>query len=636
MFSNTRISRSAAVALRALIVLLVASVIGCSITPGYQRIPPETMQTAGEPSADARLRFDTPVALTQAAWKNDLLYVRFTDGHQFYEARVSARDQINLSIHQEWFPVYQVQRLTDETYQAGIQGALPIRHLDKTHWDALASRIADAFVKPIPPGKGILINIRDQEHFIYRRPDGSLAECPLMEKPADIDLVANHRLEALVTPIFDCLDDYLQSIGEKDPYLVFETGETGPYARPFVFVDRNEKRSHYLSLEPYTFGSMPSMPVASTAKAGWHLVRSYLFELFNRPVSSLSRLGFYLVDTAWDATRGIWTSSFRFPRIETGAIPALSRETVMDRDEWEADLDRIVGRDTRTHGRVEMLVGGDQFFPRLVDAIIGARQSVKVRTYIFDRDDYAVNLADLLKQRSFDINVQVMLDGLGTLMAQSKAAGSMPPDHQAPLGITLYLTDQSKVRLISLTNPWFAGDHTKTTIIDSRQAFIGGMNIGREYRWEWHDLMMVVDGPAVSVIEREFDKTWAHAQVLGDLVFFRLRAFPPAGSAATRRLSDPDPADPALRLADLQGPIECHPPRQTLYIYRKRLFLRHHHHLRTGPGAPAGGGRTRHHSHGRQSRHHECQQRHGGQHLAEIRGTGLHLPGHVPRQGRCI
>jgi len=104
-------------------------------------------------------------------------------------------------------------------------------------------------------------------------------------------------------------------------------------------------------------------------------------------------------------------------------------------------------------------------------------------------------------------------------MAQNKAAGSMPPDHRAPLGITRYLKDRSEIRLVSLTNPWFAGDHTKTTIVDSRKAFIGGMNIGREYRWEWHDLMMVVDGPITAVIEREFDKTWAHGQVLGDLVF---------------------------------------------------------------------------------------------------------------------
>ena len=494
---------------------------GCSTTPEYRRIPHEAAAAAyDEPPAERLLRFEQPVDLEGAFWKNDSLFLTFSNGRENYYGRVSADDQVNLSIHQEWFPVYQFNPIGKQRFDDAIGHAEPVRHLDRHHWKALAERIENTLVGRIRPGTGILINIRDEELFVYRRHDGSPAECPLMEKPADIRLVENHRLEAMTDLIFLFLTAYLEAIGAPDRYLAMETGETGPYARPFVFVDRNEQRFHFLSLEPYTFGSMPSMPVTNTGKTGWHLiVRSYLFELFNRPVSSLGRLGLFLLDTAWDATRGIWISTFRFPDIDDAMIPALQQGGSMDRGEWEDRLDRMVGADTRTSGQIELLIGGDQFFPRLVDAIIGAEQCIKLRTYIFDRDDYAVRLADLLKKRSGEINVQVMLDGLGTLMAQNTAAGSMPPDHKAPLGITLYLTDRSKVRLVSLTNPWFTGDHTKTSIIDGRKAFIGGMNIGREYRWEWHDLMMVVNGPVVSVIEREFDKTWAHGQVLGDVVF---------------------------------------------------------------------------------------------------------------------
>ena len=500
-------------------IALVMTAIGCSHTPRYQRIPAGVISTTIEPPP-VGLRFETTVTLKGTLWKDDSLLLTYSDGRKDYYGRVSADDQVNLSIHQEWFPVYQVNPLEKNAYKQSVTGAETLRHLDRHHWTALVKRIENALVNPIKPGTGILINVRDEEIFVYRRLDGSLAECEFMEKPASVRLVENYRLETMNEGIFLFLTAYLETIGVSDPHLVMETGETGPYARPFVFVDRNEKRFHFLSLEPYTFGSMPSMPVTNTGKVGWHLfARSYLFELFNRPVSSLSRLGLFLYDTAWDATRGIWISTFCFPDVENVDIPPLTQGGSMDRNEWEDRLDQVVGADTRTSGRIELLIGGDQFFPRLVDAVIGAERSVKLRTYIFDRDDYAVRLADLLKKRSKEVNVQVMLDGLGTLMAQNKAAGSMPPDHEAPLGITLYLTDQSNVRLVSLTNPWFTGDHTKTTIIDSRKAFIGGMNIGREYRWEWHDLMMVVDGPLVSVIEREFDKTWAHGQILGDVVF---------------------------------------------------------------------------------------------------------------------
>ena len=171
-------------------------------------------------------------------------------------------------------------------------------------------------------------------------------------------------------------------------------------------------------------------------------------------------------------------------------------------------------------GNIELLVDGDQFFPYFVDSILDAKQSIKMRTYIFDRDDYAIKLADLLKRRSKDIDIKIMLDGLGSIMAQRKSAGTMPPDHKAPLGITTYLMKKSNLKVRNLTNPWFTGDHTKSTIIDSKTAYLGGMNIGREYRWEWHDLMMKIQGPVVNDIEHEFDKAWAHSSILGDFVFF--------------------------------------------------------------------------------------------------------------------
>ena len=64
---------------------------------------------------------------------------------------------------------------------------------------------------------------------------------------------------------------------------------------------------------------------------------------------------------------------------------------------------------------------------------------------------------------------------------------------------------------------FFTGDHTKTTIIDRKVAFIGGMNIGREYRYDWHDLMVEIRGPVVDQLQFESDKAWSRAGLLGDL-----------------------------------------------------------------------------------------------------------------------
>ena len=68
----------------------------------------------------------------------------------------------------------------------------------------------------------------------------------------------------------------------------------------------------------------------------------------------------------------------------------------------------------------------------------------------------------------------------------------------------------------------------KTAIIDERLAFTGGMNIAREYRYDWHDLMIELRGPIVDELQYEFEKAWAHAGLLGDMnyVFARLRPRP--------------------------------------------------------------------------------------------------------------
>ena len=45
------------------------------------------------------------------------------------------------------------------------------------------------------------------------------------------------------------------------------------------------------------------------------------------------------------------------------------------------------------------------------------------------------------------------------------------------------------------------------------------MNIGREYRYEWHDMMVEAEGPIVGRLQKDFDKRWAYAGVGGDFAY---------------------------------------------------------------------------------------------------------------------
>jgi cardiolipin synthase len=103
--------------------------------------------------------------------------------------------------------------------------------------------------------------------------------------------------------------------------------------------------------------------------------------------------------------------------------------------------------------------------------------------------------------------------------------------HKPPLSIAAYLRQDSKVEVMQLDNPWLTSDHTKVIVVDGRRAFLGGMNIGREYRYEWHDLMVETTGPIVGRLQKDFDKRWAHAGPGGDLAF-ALAALKPQAAAA--------------------------------------------------------------------------------------------------------
>lgn len=194
--------------------------------------------------------------------------------------------------------------------------------------------------------------------------------------------------------------------------------------------------------------------------------------------------------------------------------------------EFEQLLDRK--RFPRTeHGSLRWLVDGDEFFPELDRQMAAARSSINLQVYIFDNDDVAVRYADKLKARAADVKVRVLFDDFGSTGSSGVAPETPgPAGFQPPSDMRAYLRENSQVNVRRILNPWLVADHTKLVVFDQRTAIIGGMNIGREYFSEWHDLMVRVDGPVVATLSRDFQRTWKKAGPWGDFALVR----PPASS----------------------------------------------------------------------------------------------------------
>jgi len=231
-----------------------------------------------------------------------------------------------------------------------------------------------------------------------------------------------------------------------------------------------------------------------------------------QPVTT-TKLGFAFL---WNRPLQIINSNLPFAASPQPAIA----ETPGTR-EFESLLDRH-HFPVAESGSLHWLIDGPGFFPELERRIATARQSIKMQTFIFDNDDIAVRYADALKRRSGEVPVQVLFDDLGSMIAANTAPATLGPrGFVPPPDMHDYLRDHSKVRARRILTPWLAADHTKLIIFDKRTAYLGGMNIGREYFSEWHDLMVRVEGPIVSSLCREFNRAWRKAGPWGDCALVR-------------------------------------------------------------------------------------------------------------------
>ncbi len=262
------------------------------------------------------------------------------------------------------------------------------------------------------------------------------------------------------------------------------------------------------------------------------LGRSLVVDPLVRPYSTLKAFyGYTLKSFGGFVERG-FINMVRLRKLQRRPIPPVNTARRMNLAAWEQQLDALTGREA-SRGSIRLLIDGAAYFDRLDEAIGQAGRSIDIQTYIFDNDDFAVEFANRLRARAKEVDVRVMVDSLANVFAPRSDSASMPDDAVLPASMQRYLSLGSPLEFRRQSNPWLTGDHAKVTLIDSSVAFVGGMNIGREYRYDWHDLMLEVNGPVVAELQREFDRNWARAGALGDYAWLaRGRASPARTNAA--------------------------------------------------------------------------------------------------------
>ncbi|NGP51969.1 phosphatidylserine/phosphatidylglycerophosphate/cardiolipin synthase family protein [Thioalkalivibrio sp. XN8] len=407
----------------------------------------------------------------------------------------------------------------------------PVALFGYPRWRALVTALLEQFA-PAAAGEATLVAIRRADFVVHRAPDGALRVHPLADGPAGLRIGRRVSEEAFSAAAADFLQAQLEAAGEPAALALFAVAED-ELGSSFVLFDFARRQSVFIAPMPRADAPHEQLDF-SLRVLGSVSVQGHVLTVAQQPFTFANRL-FWTT-----AQSGLAALPMAPP--PNGDIPPVSGAAPMDVVAWEKALDKLVGRD-RYRGSMELLIDGEAFFETLLQAVQEAQRSIDIRVYIFDRDDYALRVADLLKARSQDIKVRVLVDRLGTL-----AAGHAPGElaHETRNGaahsIVDYLRRDSNVEVRVVENPWFTSDHTKVIVIDRARAFVGGMNIGGEYRYDWHDLMVEVRGPIVGRLDKDFEKRWAHTGAGGDFAF-ALRALRPERHAGPAQ----DPAYMDLR-----------------------------------------------------------------------------------------
>ncbi len=170
--------------------------------------------------------------------------------------------------------------------------------------------------------------------------------------------------------------------------------------------------------------------------------------------------------------------------------------------------DALTGLPLEAGNRVEPLIDGDQAYPRMLEAIDRARETIGLSTYIFDNDSVGRLFADALERaHRRGVVVRVLIDGVG----QRYSRPPMPRvlrRRGIPTAVFLASVLPVKSQYLNLRN------HRKILVVDGRIGFTGGLNIRAGClmascpRSPIQDLHLRVEGPVVRFLVEAFALDW--------------------------------------------------------------------------------------------------------------------------------
>lgn len=163
----------------------------------------------------------------------------------------------------------------------------------------------------------------------------------------------------------------------------------------------------------------------------------------------------------------------------------------------------------------DLLQKGDEYFDALVGAINGARRSIEMEVFIFQRDEVGERVASALEAAARrGVHVRLCVDGFGSWKFEGEF-GKRISDAGVRYRIYHPLPWHSQSTGLAASLARFnLRNHRKCCIIDHRVAFVGSLNVSAHHSEKlngkdaWRDLAVRLTGPPVLWLRASFEAVW--------------------------------------------------------------------------------------------------------------------------------
>jgi cardiolipin synthase len=158
-------------------------------------------------------------------------------------------------------------------------------------------------------------------------------------------------------------------------------------------------------------------------------------------------------------------------------------------------------------GHVQILTNGIETYEKLIESIQKAQRTIDLEYFIYRDDQVGKPITDVLIERAKSgVQIRFVRDGWGSRQFPQSQINRM-----MDAGIECRT-------IFPIRFPWLPTlthrDHCKIVVIDGKEAFTGGINVGYEYTGLkpdvgfWRDTHMRIKGKAANDLQTLFDVHW--------------------------------------------------------------------------------------------------------------------------------